>query len=102
MRDPKFNAKVYDCASIAVVTASTNYDLKANSSGTLFANVSNANYVRIVTDQTISIRFNSTSMPAITMTSTQSPLVFDQLNVGNIYITNASGSTANLRVELYS
>ena len=102
MRDPKFNAKVYDCASIAVTTATTNGDMKTASAGTLFANVSNANYVRIVTDQTISIRFNTTSMPAVVMTATQSPLVFDQLNVGNIFITNTSGSIANLRIELYS
>lgn len=39
------------------------------------------------------------------MTATESPRKFTRLEEGmvitNIYVTNASGSTANIKVELY-
>ena len=63
---------VYDAVSTTVATGQTNRDMKANNA-TLFANVTEASTCSITTDQTISIRFNSTSMPAIIMTATESP-----------------------------
>lgn len=84
---------VYDSASFAVATGQTNNDVKANNA-TLFKNVNPASYCSIITDQTISIRFNSTSMPAIVMTATESPKRWTRaehgLKIKNIYITNAS------------
>jgi len=64
----------YDAVSTTVATGQTNRDMKANNS-TLFLNVEKARSLRITTDQTISIRFNSTDMPAIVMTATESPRV---------------------------
>ena len=62
----------YDSASFSVTTGTTNYDAKTNQSS-LFKNVSVPTCVRLITDQTISIKLNSTDNPAITMTSSESP-----------------------------
>ncbi len=98
-----FNSK-YDAASFTVATGQTNRDIKANVA-TLWSNFADARFMRITTDQTISIRLNSTSNPAIVMTASESPRKFTRTEEGivitNIYITNASGNTANMTVELY-
>lgn len=53
---------VYDAVSTTVATGQTNRDMKANNP-TLFANLTQATYCSITTDQTITIRFNDTNMP---------------------------------------
>jgi hypothetical protein len=94
----------YDAVSTTVATGQTNRDMKANNSA-LFNNVSEANYCSITTDQTVTIRFNDTTMPGIVMTATESPKVWKRaeqgLKITNIYVTNSSGSTANMKIELY-
>lgn len=96
---------VYDAVSTTVATGQTNRDMKANNP-TLFANVTTATYCSITTDQTITIRFNDTTMPGFVMTSSESPKKWSRaeqgLKITNIYVTNASGSTANMKIELYS
>lgn len=98
------NNTVYDAVSTTVATGQTNRDMKANNA-TLFANVTTARFMRITTDQTITIRLNSTSNPWIVMTATESPRKFtrweESMAISNFYVTNASGSTANIKVELY-
>ena len=66
-----FNDK-YDAVSTTVANGQTNRDMKANETS-LFKNLTEANCCSITADQTISIRFNDTSMPAIVMTATESP-----------------------------
>lgn len=89
----------YDYDSFSVATATTNYDCKANE--TLFVNVPVALGAIIWSDQDITIRFNSTSMPAISHEAVYSPHEwFDKLEITNIYITNNSGATANIRIFL--
>lgn len=94
----------YDAVSTTVANGQTNRDMKANNA-TLFANVDKARFCRITADQTVTIRFNSTSMPWIVMTATESPRKFTRaeewLIITNIYVTNASWSTANMKFELY-
>jgi predicted secreted protein len=67
--------------------------MKANNT-TLFNNVDNATYCSITTDQTITVKFNNTSMPGIVITSSESPKRWTRaehgLKISNIYITNAS------------
>lgn len=83
----------YDAVSTTVANGQTNRDMKANNSG-LFANVDKARFVRITTDQTVTIRFNNTSNPGIVMTASESPRKFtraeESLIVENIFVTNAS------------
>ena len=86
--------------SFVVADSTTNYDLKAQQA-TAFKNVKRAWLVVIWTDQDISIRFNSTSNPAIAVGISKSPFELRYiLGVSNIYITNASGNAANVEVML--
>lgn len=90
----------YDYVSFTVADGITNYDLKTQQS-TAFKNVPKATGIIIWHDQDITIRFNSTAMPAITHEMVNSPHEwFDKLLITNVYITNASGSTANIKVFL--
>ena len=84
--------------SFAVATATTDYDLDAQQSSA-FSNVPKAWLVIIWTDQDISIKLNSTDNPSITIPAGESPFEFrDILAITNIYITNNSGNTANIKV----
>jgi len=91
----------YDAAEFTVSTATTNYDVDSNQAA-LWNNITSPAYVNIRTDQTITIRLNDSSYPAITVTSTDSPLIFENgLPIENIYITNSSGSTANIKIFMF-
>jgi len=92
---------IYDFVnSFTVADSTTDYDLKTQQV-TAFKNLSQAWLVIIWTDQDITIKFNSTSNPAITVPMGESPFEFRNIiEVSNIYITNASGSTANIKVML--
>jgi hypothetical protein len=88
----------YDAAEFTVSTGTTNYDVATNQAG-LWNNISSPGYINIRTDQTISLRLNDTSYPAITITSTDSPFILqNSLPVSNIYVTNNSGNTANVKI----
>ncbi len=93
--------ETYDfVASFTVATGTTDYDLKTQQA-TAFKNVSKAWLVLIWTDQDISIKINSTSNPAIPVPAVESPYELRNiLRVSDIYISNASGSTANIKVML--
>lgn len=86
--------------SFAVATATTDYDLDVQQSAA-FLNVPKAWLVIIWTDQDISVRLNSTPNPLIPVPAAESPFEFRNIiAVTNIYITNNSGSTANIKVML--
>jgi len=90
----------YDFASFTVADSTTDYDVKANQTA-LFKNASRASGMIIWIDQTVTIKFNSTSMPGITHDVAYEPYNwFDKIEITNIYITNASGSTVNVRIFL--
>ena len=87
-------------SSFAVANSTTDYDVKAQQS-TAFKNVKRAWLAVIWTDQNISVKFNSTSNPAIAVSISKSPFELRNiLDVSNIYITNSSGETANIEVML--
>jgi hypothetical protein len=91
----------YDAAEFQVSTATTNYDVESNQSA-LWNNISSPSYINFRTDQTVTIRLNDTSYPAITVTSTDSPFIIENgLPIDNIYITNSSGSTANIKIFMF-
>jgi hypothetical protein len=88
----------YDAAEFTVSTGTTNYDVDTNQSA-LWNNISSPGYINIRTDQTISLRLNSVANPLITITSTDSPFILqNSLPVTNIFITNSSGNTANVKI----
>jgi hypothetical protein len=86
--------------SFIVANGTSDYDLKTQQAAA-FKNLSRAWLVIIWTDQDLSIKFNSSSNPAIAIPMVNSPMEFRNiLQVSNIYITNASGSAANIKVML--
>ena len=98
---------LYDYASFVVNTGSTDYDVKALQSA-LWSNVSSAGMCRITFNFAISIKFNTTGMPAIVLTTSESGLragnsdyyEIPMAYIDNIYITNASGSNATIGILL--
>src|SRR3990167_6992494 len=88
--------RTYEASSFNVSNNTTDYDVDVQ--GKAFQNRTWANYVKIWTDQTITVKLNSTGNDAITVTTTDSPFVVDWLEVNAIYITNASGSTAAIKL----
>jgi len=102
----QINTKIspyYESVEFALATASTDYDLDANQADFLsvFSSKTNTPYpsqVMIRTDQTITIKLNSTGNHAITITATDSPIILKGLEISNMFISNASGSTANIKL----
>lgn len=104
MRIPfQYTSRHYNNAEFSVANATTNYDVAANQTN-LFGGATSMTgktiyYTRIVTDQTITVRFNSTANNAVTITSSTSPFVMDELiEIDNLFITNNSGSAANIKI----
>ena len=88
----------YDSIEFTVANGQTNYDVKANETNA-FANFQVYTTVNIRTDQDITIRFNATTNIAITIPKKDSPFEMDNLiEITNMYITNSSGSTANVKI----
>lgn len=92
----------YDWASFSVTNGQSDYDVKAGVAA-LFSNVPVAKNIVIFFDKQISIKFNSTLMPAAVMPISrspfQSPLRF--LDIKNFYLSNSSGSTATVECWLW-
>lgn len=86
----------YDSVEFTLATGQTNYDLDSNQAGS-FNNVPVWKRTLIRTNIQVSIKLNSTSNDAITISPLDSPLEIDWQEITNIYITNASGSTASLK-----
>ncbi len=86
--------------SFIVANSTTDYDLKIQQA-TAFKNLSRAWLAIIWSDQDISIKFNASTNPAIVIPADQSPFEFRNIiEISNIFITNASGNTANIKVML--
>ena len=93
----------YDGPEFTVANAQTNYDVSSNEANA-FSTVKKVHSCIIRTDQNITVRFNSTSNDAITITSTEAQLSIARsfgFEITNIFITNASGSTANIKLMLF-
>jgi hypothetical protein len=87
----------YDSASFNVANAASDYDIDAQIAA-MFSNVKKAYFTEIRTDANISIKLNATDNPVITINSADSPYIIDQIAVTNIYISNASGGAAAVKL----
>lgn len=97
---------VYDHTSFQVATATTDYDVATNNAGWLSSiKAQNGSAVcgkiRLVTDQTITVKFNSTAADGIVVTSSESPFVIDDLAIKNVFVSNTSGSPANVKITQF-
>lgn len=100
-----YSLPYYTNVEFSVTTGQTNYDVLANNAtfDDQFSAILPyffANKMVLRTDQTITVRVNSTSNHAITVTSTDSPFTLAGVEIQNIYITNASGNTAAVKILL--
>jgi hypothetical protein len=90
----------YDSAEFSVGNGVTNYDVADNQSD-LWDNITSPRYVMIRTDKTVTLRFNANTNAGISITASDSPFVLEGvITVTNIYISNSSGSSANIKVFL--
>lgn len=93
----------YESIEFNVNTATTDYDVDTQQStflsvvGPTGPNNQHPGEVIIRTNNTITVKFNATTNMGITITSTDSPLIWHG-EVQNIFITNNSGSTAAVKI----
>lgn len=93
---------IYDYATFTLTTGQTDYNVKTNQAA-LFSNIPVASKIFIWSNQNISFKFNSTSFPAIPLDVGNGESPFEGKDIflaGNIFITNASGNTATIKILL--
>lgn len=91
---------IYDWAEFTLANGASNYDVKSNVIS-LFSNIVDARKVVIRTNRDIGVRFNSTLFPLVKIDSGETPAeVAELMTIKNMYMTNASGSDATIRVWL--
>ena len=90
-------ARVYDSMEFTLATGISDYDIKANVTGA-FENLGVYTTINLRSDQNLTIKLNSTSYRVITITAGRPFELDDLIEITNIYITNASGSTANIKI----
>ena len=101
----ELNSIQYDAKKFTLEDGQTNYDVKANVAE-LFDNIKVARRVVIKSDQTLTFRFNNVNLPTFEMVVSQnkneSPFQMPEnfMSIVNIFVTNASGSTANIEIIL--
>lgn len=97
-------SNVYDSSEFNLSTGQTDYDVLANQASSAFVNVKKAHSLIIRSDQSISVRFNSASGASITIDAGEGVLSITQdmgFEITNVYITNASGQTAAIKILLF-
>lgn len=97
--DAATGSSTYDSAEFAVANSTTDYNVASNQANA-FNRVKTASTLFIRTDQNISIKLNSISDPVITVYTIDSPFVLKGIPFTNLYISNSSGNTANVKVVL--
>ena len=94
--------KRYDYASFTVSNGQSDYDVNSNEAD-VFSNIKQATRVIIKTDKNITVKFNSTLLPAFPINIGDSPFQLppDYMEISNIFISNSSGDTATIKVWLF-
>jgi len=94
--------KVYDWASFALSNGESDYDVSAEVAA-LFSNVKYAKHLVIFHNYEIGLKLNSTLMPKITLGISRSPFQSPAhfLEISNLYLSNASGSSATIEIFLW-
>jgi len=92
----------YDWASFSLANLASDYDVSAEIAA-LFNNVPYATHCVIFFNKEIGVRFNTTTMPKITLGISRSPFQSpsDFLELKNIFLSNASGASATIEIFLW-
>lgn len=90
----------YEAKQFTVATGQTAYDVKT--SETLFVSPTypDHDYINIATNQAITVKFNNTAHAGFPIAANSSLVLSGELRVSNIFIANASGSTATITLLL--
>jgi len=94
---------VYENIEFTLNDGQTDYDLDVNQAAFLSKFQAAGmpivpSFVMIRTNQTITVKLNKTTNDAITITSTDSPFVIDGVLINNMFLSNASGSNAAVKL----
>ena len=93
-------SEFYDWVEFTLANGQTNYDVALNQTS-LFSNIKVARNIVIDTNINITARFSRVNLPSVKIDAVQSPVEFKGLiSVRNIFLTNASGSDATVRIML--
>ena len=96
----------YDSVEFTLATGTTDYDVGLGQTSSFYnirkdkEGVPTARYCEIRTDQTITVVLNDLANGAITVASSDSPYVIQDLEITDIFLNNSSGSTANIKIRL--
>lgn len=88
----------FDSVAFNVTNGQTDYDVDTNVAAA-FSNVKVYKRLELRVNGAISIKFNNTSNPAIAIDKIDSPYIipFD-LDITNLYISNSSGATVQVKL----
>lgn len=96
----------YEYKSIVIGASSTDVDIKAGNTSLFGWSTSKAkglpaqrSVMRLTTTGTIQIKYNDTNNDAITITSTESPYIEEDLVISNIYVSSTAGATITLLLK---
>jgi hypothetical protein len=96
----------YENIEFNVNDGASDYDVNTNQAtfssvfGAETVSGSYANRVSIRTNNTITVKLNSTGNHSITIASTDSPFVIEGVEITNMYISNSSGAIAAVKLML--
>ena len=93
----EFLKGVYDSMEFTLASGITNYDVRANVTGA-YENYELYTTINIRTTEDITIKLNSTDNRDITIYDNRPFELDNMLEIKNIYISNASGSTASIKI----
>ena len=89
--------RLYDSMEFTLANGISDYDVRANVTGA-FENLPTYTTINIRTDQNLTLKVNSDGYRAMTIVDNR-PFELDNLmEIVEMYITNASGSTANIKI----
>ena len=88
----------YDSTEFAIGNATTDYNIASNQASA-FLRVPTALKFNIRTDRRITVKINTNTDPGITVDAIDSPFELS-IPTTNLFITNNSGATANIRLIL--
>lgn len=96
----------YEYKSIVIAPAAADVDLKATVAE-LFGGANSKcqgmsdsrGVLRLTTTATIQIKYNDTTNPAITITSTESPYIEEDMLINNIFVSSSAGATITVLLK---
>lgn len=101
---PYNHSPYYENVEFTLLNGASDYDLASNQAtflsvfGPTKVSKTYASKVSIRTNQTITVKLNGASNHSITIASTDSPFVVENIELRNLYLSNASGSNAAVKL----